>query len=248
MKYLSIKKIGFSYKVTKFSKSVGSNFRKIGSDRNYKDESLKRSKRIIIEKVLSNLDKFNYFCTLTFDSCKIDRYNHQLVKDKMLQWFNYFKKHYDPNFLYIVIPELHKDNAIHFHGFLRLDTKFTTLFRDNLYNWTNFEEKFGFNSLVKIYDNSERMAFYISKYVTKSSLSLFGKSYFCSLNLRLAPKVITSDLTLFNECINLDIPRMQYDYCTIVNRVPSDLVQSTCPREFVILNLLSEEPTTYKFN
>lgn len=247
MKNLCIKKIGEFYKVTKFSTKENHFNKSKKLDRDYKDESLKRSKRVIIEKVLSNLDKFNYFCTLTFDISKIDRYDLSLVKTKLLNWFNYFKKNYDNDFCYLIVPELHKDNAIHFHGFLHLDSKFTTLFRDNMYNWTNYSTKFGFNSLVKITDKSEKIAFYISKYVTKSSMSLFGKSYFCSCNLRLAPKVITSDLSLFKKCVELKIPLIQYDYCTIINQVSSFIVESTCPREFSILQLMSESPDIFKF-
>ena len=78
------------------------------------DVSLSRSKRCITDIILCN--KFDYFCTFTFDESKIDRFNYDVCQKKLRKFFNNFKNRYAPDFKYLIIPEFHKNGAIHFHG------------------------------------------------------------------------------------------------------------------------------------
>lgn len=77
-------------------------------------ESLSRSRRLVRDYILCN--KFDYFCTFTFDKSKIDRYDYKECASKLTKFFNNFRNRKSPDFRYVVIPEFHKDGAIHFHG------------------------------------------------------------------------------------------------------------------------------------
>ena len=58
---------------------------------------------------------FSYFVTLTLDPSKIDRYDFPTVSHKLKTWLdNNVRRR---GLVYILVPELHKDGAIHFHGF-----------------------------------------------------------------------------------------------------------------------------------
>ena len=75
-----------------------------------KNRALWKIKTKIKDYILCN--DFDYFWTLTFDS---DRYNYTVAFEKMGKWLEKMRKKYG-KFNYIMIPELHKDGAIHFHG------------------------------------------------------------------------------------------------------------------------------------
>ncbi|MFF9830608.1 hypothetical protein ACI2LD_18035 [Enterococcus casseliflavus] len=138
----------------------------------------------IKDYVLSN--EFNYFWTLTFDS---DRYNYAVAFEKMGRWLERMRKKHG-KFDYIMIPELHKDGAIHFHG---VTGGLNAVIRDSgvkhkgvkVYNCSDWDH--GFTTLTKI-RSREKTASYITKYVTKEMQnSIVGKGkkkYWCSRGLR----------------------------------------------------------------
>lgn len=77
--------------------------------------SIRRARARIRELCLAN--KFDMFCTLTLDAERIDRYDVSVIVRKMGQWAdNQVRRH---GLKYCLVPELHKDGAVHFHGFLR---------------------------------------------------------------------------------------------------------------------------------
>lgn len=58
---------------------------------------------------------FKYFVTLTLDKDKVDRYDIAAVTRKLNNWLdNHVRR---DGLAYVLVPELHKDGAIHFHGF-----------------------------------------------------------------------------------------------------------------------------------
>lgn len=138
----------------------------------------------IKDYVLSN--EFNYFWTLTFDS---DRYNYAVAFEKMGRWLERMRKKHG-KFDYIMIPELHKDGAIHFHG---VTGGLNAVIRDSgvkhkgvkVYNCSDWDH--GYTTLTKI-RSREKTASYITKYVTKEMQnSIVGKGkkkYWCSRGLR----------------------------------------------------------------
>ena len=81
------------------------------------EESLCRSRRLLRDYVLCN--KWDLFCTFTFDMAKVNRYDYKECSAVLRKFFNNYRNRYSSDFRYIVIPEFHKDGAIHFHGFVR---------------------------------------------------------------------------------------------------------------------------------
>lgn len=58
---------------------------------------------------------FSYFVTLTLDPSKVDRFDMREITRKMQAWCsNNVQRH---GLAYVLVPELHKDGAVHFHGF-----------------------------------------------------------------------------------------------------------------------------------
>ena len=99
--------------------------------------SVRRTK--ILLGMLLEMNKFDYFCTFTFDRLRIDRNNEKQVYDAYKKFANNLK-HRFPNLKYITVPERHKvkikiedidvdfeidmeviNGAIHFHMLLALN-------------------------------------------------------------------------------------------------------------------------------
>lgn len=77
--------------------------------------SIRRARARIRELCLAN--RFDMFCTLTLDAERIDRYDMSVIVRKMGQWAdNQVRRR---GLKYCLVPELHKDGAVHFHGFLK---------------------------------------------------------------------------------------------------------------------------------
>ena len=164
-------------------------------------ENLIRARRNVRDLILCN--PFEFFCTFTFNAEKIDRYDFPRCKKRLSQLFNDYKKRYAPNFRYLVVPEFHKDGAVHFHGVVRgirpedLTVPETIWKRDkktdNLekapntrkyVDWSYYSKKLGFFSCSRI-RNPEKCAWYVSKYITKDlvDLPLGGNLYLASKGL-----------------------------------------------------------------
>lgn len=175
-----------------------------------KNRALWKIKTKIKDYILCN--DFDYFWTLTFDS---DRYNYTVAFEKMGKWLEKMRKKYG-KFNYIMIPELHKDGAIHFHG---VTGGLNAVVRDSgvkhkgvkVYNCTDWQH--GFTTLTRV-RSKEKTATYVTKYVTKEMQnSIVGKGkkkYWCSCGLRL-PAVSYTDLNLGEDLI----PDYKNDVCSI---------------------------------
>lgn len=144
-----------------------------------RDDSIKRAKDKIFDIAFVNSSLWQYFVTLTLDKTKIDRYDKKVINKKLKDWLYNMVRNY--NFNYLVIPEYHKDGAIHFHGLisgdcLRLsyvgfDKKGRELY--NLDSW-----RLGFSSCVRLDDNRAAVSSYITKYVTKDTSKILGNVYY----------------------------------------------------------------------
>ena len=143
-----------------------------------------RAKQKIYELARSN--DWEYFLTLTFAK---DRYNYELLTEKLRNWINRTKKTYAPDMKYIFVPELHKDGALHFHGIVSnignlplVDSGHTDKSGNTIYNIDCY--KMGFTTATKVAD-SGRVASYMTKYITKDLMSYAKgkKKYWASRNL-----------------------------------------------------------------
>lgn len=158
--------------------------------RDYEGEALARSKRKVIDYGLNNA--FNYFATLTFHKEKIDRGNIDLVLKKVKVALNNYRNRYDRDFLFIIMPEYHKDGKhIHFHGLFYLSAdnndelrkKYDKKEKKTYYISEYFFSRFGANRLEPITTTAEYCIYYASKYITKQTSKIFGDAYFCSRGL-----------------------------------------------------------------
>lgn len=169
--------------------------------------SVRRAKAALRDYVLAN--DWDYFVTLTLDKEKVNRYDMAEVTKKLSQWAdNQVRRH---GLAYVLVPELHKDGAIHFHGFFRggppgVDSG--TLTRQgqkrprrprsererermlsegwqivyNLPAWT-----LGFTTAIRPYGDKDMATNYILKYLTKESETsgkIGGRWYYSGGNLK----------------------------------------------------------------
>ena len=158
-------------------------------ERDYIREKSAFAKRKIIEYGLSN--KWTHFITITTDARKIDRDNSQLIISRIKKYFNNYKNRIDANFRYIIVPELHKDGRVHFHGLIYTEKsgQFKYMFTDKRTKNAVYRNEWlymhlGANRFVKIRKNTEYCIFYMLKYISKQMNFPFSHRYYCSKGLK----------------------------------------------------------------
>lgn len=126
-----------------------------------------RARRRLFE--LARCNHFDLFITLTLDREKVDRYDIRAVTKKLNTWLdNRVRRH---GLKYLLVPELHKDGAYHYHGLINSDAvrlfDSGRTYKDGrtIYNLPDW--KFGFTTAVKLNGEYENVCKYIAKYVTK---------------------------------------------------------------------------------
>lgn len=164
------------------------------------ENNIARSKSRVKEYVLCN--PWDYFCTLTIDKTKYDRYNLKTYYadfSKFIQNYNRFCND-DEIVKYILIPEMHKDNAWHMHGFLKGIRKRDIYINQHGYlGWNRYEDKFGYISFAPIRD-IEKSSNYILKYMTKDTSrnvsDLGNHLYYSSKGLKTAEMIFRGKIEL----------------------------------------------------
>jgi len=179
-------------------------------EKNTSSSNLSRVRNRIFEIAINN--EFTHFITITLDAHKIDRYDGALVSKKLRKLFNNYKSKIDNNFAYLLVPEYHKDKALHFHGLFRLSSENKDLRSLGLDKKTGHKvyrskwlfNSFGSNRLVAFpQSQSLFVSKYITKYITKDLTERpLGRSYYSSLNLKknevhTARNLSRDDLSLF---------------------------------------------------
>lgn len=198
-------------------------FRKKTDKEEVKEEvnriSLSRTRRNIRELALCN--DFEYFCTLTVNSVKCDRYSLDEVQDNLRKCLRNIRNHSD-NFKYLIITEKHLDGAFHFHGLMSgvSDLYF------NKYGYMSCSklDVLGFNSFSEI-QSLEKVSNYILKYITKDCVkNSKNQVYISSRGLKKAER---SELnTNINNDINFSYSN---DFVDIL-----DFDVQNCSRDFLL--------------
>ena len=175
------------------------------SDKVNRDRSIESSKNRTKQKIYEccRANEWEWFCTFTFDPDLVDRYDYRKVSSAMSKWLNEIKRNYCPDLKYILIPEAHKDGAVHFHGlfsntgnltFTESGVSFINKDGDKciIYNLVQFY--LGYSNITKVY-HPERITSYICKYITKDLVLLTenNKRYWISRNLE-KPNIIEYNL------------------------------------------------------
>ena len=165
-------------------------------ERDFTYESAQRSKRQIIEYGLSN--HWDYMVTITIDSNKKNRYDTNKTTKQLRTFLRMIRERYEPNLKFIIVPELHKDKAIHYHGLIKISDQHLTFVKERkgafIYEHSKFSQSFGFNEFTKIYDHQEFITYYISKYITKSLKErITSQRFYASQNLEKPKKTYYND-------------------------------------------------------
>lgn len=176
------------------------------------DRAKRRARSAVADIALSN--DFRYFVTLTLDGSKVNRYDPAEVTRRLNGWLdNHVRR---DGLAYVLVPELHKDGAIHFHGFFNgalaavdsgtLDTgtgkpkkprsaaQRAQWLSDgahvvyNLPAWT-----LGFTTAIELYGTRRAAVGYVCKYVTKAQTKVGGRWYYSGGALQ-RPAVEVCDL------------------------------------------------------
>lgn len=167
---------------------------------------VEHSQRVSRNRTLNNLyydtrsNVWDWFVTLTFDPKKVNRYDYDECTKRLHSWLTVCRRTC-PDMKYILVPEMHKDEAFHFHGlFANCDT---LAFIDSgkkdgsgrvIYNLGKY--KLGYTTATVV-DDSEKTSYYMTKYITKDlCAATFGKKrYWKSRNLSKA-EIVTLSLNI----------------------------------------------------
>ena len=147
------------------------------------ERARRRAAAAVRDLVLSN--EFSYFVTLTLDQTRIDRYDEKQIIKKLNVWLDNCVRR--QGLVYVLVPEHHKDGAIHFHGFFNdalpvvdsghADGQGHTVY--NLPRWT-----FGFSTAIKLYGDYQSACAYVCKYVRKQDQKIGGRWFYSGGNLQ----------------------------------------------------------------
>jgi hypothetical protein len=138
---------------------------------------MRRARAKVRKIALAN--NFKWFVTLTLSPEHIDRYDDGEVVKRMGQWCsNQVKRR---GLTYVLVPERHKDGAIHFHGFFNDALEAVASgHRDkaghmiyNLPQWT-----LGFTAAIEIYGDYPAAVAYVCKYIGKQGDKPAGRWYY----------------------------------------------------------------------
>ena len=147
-----------------------------------------RARTRIFEYAICN--NFDYFITLTINDEKLDRYDLKEYIKKLGQFIRDYRKKYEVDIQYLLIPEKHVDGAWHVHGLIKGIPKNHLHINENGYlDWEGYKNKFGYCSIDKV-KNQEAVSKYITKYIRKSFETDRGitdkesKLYYCSRGLK----------------------------------------------------------------
>lgn len=167
--------------------------------------SISRTRTTISDISLCN--KFDLFCTFTFDPKRFNSKKIAYCKLYMNHWCRNQKQRHSRNLQYLIVPERHKSGAIHFHALIK---GYEGSLKDSghkqggrvVYNIPHW--RFGFSTAVKI-DNQEAVSRYIRKYITKDMILLPGqKRYYCSQGLARPRKMSNFDIVPFLRSVKHD--------------------------------------------
>lgn len=79
--------------------------------------SIRRTKMMISDLIISN--EFDLWCTFTFKGTLEARSNVALCKSKMSRWLENQRRSSSPSLQYLIVPEFHKNGALHFHALMK---------------------------------------------------------------------------------------------------------------------------------
>lgn len=184
-------------------------------------EDIERAQRRARSKIrdYALCNDFKFFVTLTLDGSRIERYDPAPIVKHLQTWLdNHVRRQ---GLKYILIPERHRDGALHFHGFFNdaltvadsgtvkqpgrkrpfrpgCEEEKERLCKDGaipVYNLPAW--RFGFSTAIPLYGNYHAAVGYVCKYIGKGSEKIGGRWYFSGGGLKL-PEVAFCDFDVRN--------------------------------------------------
>lgn len=129
--------------------------------------SMRRARAKLRRLALAN--EFQYFVTLTLDQTRIDRYDPKIITKALNTWLDNMVRR--NGLRYILVPERHKDGALHFHGFFAADRLelVDSGHKDScgkaVYNLPQWG--YGFSTALTLRGEYPRAVGYVCKYIGK---------------------------------------------------------------------------------
>lgn len=172
------------------------------------DNAIRRARGRLREILLSN--KFDWFVTITIDGNTLNRYDYRDIVKPLSKWLD--NRVQRKGYKYVLVPEFHKDGAVHFHGLFSGDVKvedsgtvkvhnvkkpvkMSTYKRHYkgqpysiVYNMPEWE--YGYTTAIKVTDKPHAVANYISKYISKDSRKVGGRWYLSGGKLNRAEEFV----------------------------------------------------------
>lgn len=137
----------------------------------------RRARAAVRDLALANPMK--YFVTLTFDKERVARWDDREVMRVTRNWLdNSVRRH---GLAYVLVPERHKDGAIHFHGFFNdafcgVDSGRRTANGSIIYNLPAWP--WGFTTAMEVYGEHAAAVSYVCKYISKGGEKVCGRWYY----------------------------------------------------------------------
>lgn len=153
-----------------------------------RERALRRARARVLDIARAN-DDLQFFVTLTLDKRKIDRYDIGAQMKAMRSWLS--NRVQRNGLKYVLVPELHKDGAVHYHGLIndalpRRDSSTVSLGGGKpirvtraerakmlaagarvVYNLPDWD--FGFTTAIELYGERSKAIAYVCKYIGKGS-------------------------------------------------------------------------------
>lgn len=185
--------------------------------------SMRRAKARVRRLALAN--DFTYFVTLTLDQTKIDRYDPAAIVKKLNQWCsNQVKRR---GLKYVLVPERHKDGALHFHGFFNgaleaVDSGHRDRAGHTVYNLPAWS--LGFSTAIMVYGSYPSAVSYVCKYIGKQGEKPAGRWYYSGGDLR-EPETLYAELDpreIEQEYENAFVFHVPGQILAVVNGIPDE--------------------------
>lgn len=156
--------------------------------------AMRRARAQVRELALCN--DFSLFVTLTLDRERVNRYDMAEITGKLNVWLdNNVRRR---GLRYVLVPERHKDGAVHFHGFFNdalpvVDSGHTDSAGHQVFNLPRWG--FGFSTAIGLYGEYDRAVSYVCKYIGKQGEKIGGRWFYSGGDLQ-RPAVEFADLDM----------------------------------------------------
>ncbi len=207
--------------------------------------SMRRARTKVRDLALSN--SFKWFVTLTLDQTKVDRYDVKEVTKKLNRWLS--NQVTRQGLKYILVPEHHKDGAIHFHGFFSggldaVDSGLTDRGGHSIYNLPQW--KLGFTTAIELYGDYSQAVGYVCKYIGKAGTDKVGGRWYYSGGALEHPIVERYDMNIrdiasMEGAYLFDVPEAKKSFAVVRLSPAVALALLGKKPEFTFLGLSTEQ-------